>query len=189
MNKNIRTTLVMLAAGLLVACGGGGGSAATDAAPGTGGAAAAPTTVASAATAGTASAQPLITLSSDAGDYVGVGGSYAYDTSNAAIRISVRGSHLMVSVDGQDHWTADFQLPGNLSQLQVGSYANLTRYPFQASGAGGLAWSGQGRGCNTVAGSVVINSVSYQAGLLKAIDLNFEQHCEGAAAALLVSYV
>lgn len=184
---NVRPTLVMWIAGLLVACGGGGGGGASDRVEvpsGTGGTAAPPATMASAPTPGMAAAQPLVTLSSDAADYVGGSGMYSYDTSSAAIRISVRGSHLMVSVDGQEHWTADFQLPGNLSQLQPGSYVNLARYPFQTKGAGALQWSGQGRACNTVTGSLVINSVSYQAGVLKAIDLNFEQHCEGAAAAL-----
>lgn len=170
--------IAVLAAYLLCACGGGGrSSGVNEATPGG-------TTAASAPTASIATGQPLITLSSDAGDSIGGGGNYAYDTTNAAIRVSVLGSHLSVQVDGREHWMGDFQLPGNLSQLQPGTFASLTRYPFQANGSGALAWSGQGHGCNTLTGSVVVNSVNYQAGVLESIDLSFEQHCEGAAAAL-----
>jgi hypothetical protein len=123
-------------------------------------------------------------LTSDAGDWIGGGGTYKYDTTNAAIRVSVLGSRLSVRVDGRESWTGDFQLPGNLAQLQVGNAAGLTRYPFQSGGAGGLDWSGQGRGCNLLTGSVAIRSVTYQSGVLSAIDMSFEQHCEGVGPAL-----
>lgn len=178
---------LMATLSLLVACGGGGGGggAGADAPSGSTpppAAASAPATVASAPT--TASAQPLISLSSDAGDYIGQGTSYAYDTSNAAIRLTVRGASIELQVSGREQWSATFQLPGNLSRLERGTYSALSRYPFQPAGAGALSWSGQGRSCNTLNGSLVIDSVSYQAGRLQAIDMQFEQRCDGAAPAL-----
>ena len=68
--------------------------------------------------------------------------------------------------------------------LQPGTYANVTRYPFNDPATGGLDWGGEGRGCNTLTGSFTIDSVTYSETELTAIDLHFEQHCEGASAAL-----
>jgi hypothetical protein len=70
-----------------------------------------------------------------------------------------------------------------LSQLQPGYYGGLQRYPFHNAAKGGLDWSGNGRGCNNLNGWFVVDSVSYSLGQLTAIDLRFEQHCEGAVAA------
>lgn len=39
---------------------------------------------------------------------------------------------------------------------------------------------GQGRGCNTLTGGFVVDGETYSNGALTAIDLRFEQHCEGA---------
>lgn len=166
--------------GFLSACGGGSG-AGGDTPP----AAAPPQAAASAPTPPAAAAsQPLVALRSEAGDWVGAGRNYSYDLTNAVVSISTAGSRLTIRVSGREEWTAEFQLPGNLNALQAGAYEGLTRYPFQANGAGALSWTGQGRGCNTVTGRVVINSVSYQAGALRSIDMDFEQRCEGVSAAL-----
>jgi hypothetical protein len=172
----------------LAGCGGGGGGGGTatpppvSTAPPVTPTPTPPATVASAVATG--SGQSLVTLSSDAGDSIGQGASYAYDTTNSVLRLTPRGANLGVQVTGRESWSANFQLPGALSQLQPGTYSNLTRYPFQAVGAGGLSWSGEGRGCNVLTGTFTIHSVSYVAGVLQAIDLSFEQHCEGAVAAL-----
>jgi hypothetical protein len=71
-----------------------------------------------------------------------------------------------------------------LTQLQPGYYADLQRYPFHNPAKGGLDWSGMGRGCNTLTGWFVGDSVTYTSNVLTAIDLRFEQHCEGFAPAL-----
>ncbi|WP_077035920.1 hypothetical protein [Pelomonas sp. KK5] len=172
---------------LLAACGGGGGGGDSGASgsggPGSGGAAQPPADVASAA-ASADTGTGLLTLSSDAGDYIGQGRSYSYDASNATLRLDPRGAYLRVTVSGAESWDGDFQLPDPLHQLTPGTYENLTRSAFQPAGAGALSWSGQGRGCNTLTGKVVINSVSYSAGLLQALDMSFEQHCEGGGPAL-----
>ena len=54
---------------------------------------------------------------------------------------------------------------------------------------GGLDWSSEHRGCNTLIGWFVIDNVSYDGDTtaivrLVAIDLRFEQHCERGAPAL-----
>jgi hypothetical protein len=71
-----------------------------------------------------------------------------------------------------------------LTQLQPGYYPGLQRYPFHNPALGGLDWYGQGRGCNTLQGWFVVDSVTYIGGALAAIDLRFEQHCQGITPAL-----
>ncbi|MDZ4184751.1 MAG: hypothetical protein U1D97_07210, partial [Desulfuromonadales bacterium] len=63
-------------------------------------------------------------------------------------------------------------------------YDNLQRYPVQDPVKGGLNWSGEGRGSNTLTGWFAIDNVTYVNGTLTAIDLRFEQHSEGAPPAL-----
>ena len=124
-----------------------------------------------------------ISLVSDAGDFVGQGKTYNYTQANAVITVTSNGGHLHVKVEGDEFWTGDFKVPGTLSTLQTGTYAGAIRYPFNGSGAG-LSWSGEGRGCNTLTGSFTITRATYISGQLTAIDLSFEQHCEGGTAAL-----
>lgn len=71
-----------------------------------------------------------------------------------------------------------------LSQLQPGYYGNLQRYPFHNPIRGGLSWSGDGRGCNTLSGWFVVDKVSYVQDQLSEINLRFQQNCEGGSAAL-----
>ena len=179
----VRHAFVVSTFGVLAACGGGGGGSensestdTTSPAP--------PAPAASAATPSIATGQPLIRLQSDAGDYIGAGASYEYDTTNAAITIAVRGSSVSIRVEGRETWSGDFQLPGNASELLAGTFTGLARYPFQAAGAGGLSWTGQGRGCNTASSTLTINAVDYRSGVLRSLDMSFEQRCEGGAAAL-----
>lgn len=123
-------------------------------------------------------------LESQLNDYIGAGGSYVYTQANSLLQVSTAGARASVSVTGDENWSGDFQGMNSLSALQPGYYGNLLRYPFNNPVAGGLAWSGEGRGCNTLTGWFVIDGISYSNGSLIAIDLRFEQHCEGGFAAL-----
>ena len=180
---------VLVASLLAVAgCGGGGttgGSAAPPAAvtPPATSVPVPPASVASAVALANNS-PPLITLSSDAGDDIGQGASYSYDNTNASIQLTPHGPSLSVEVKGQRSWSATFVLPGTLRQLQPGTYTDLKRYPFQSRGEGAMTWGGGVRVCNTLSGVVTIYSVTYDAGLLQALDMSFEQRCGGAAGSL-----
>lgn len=132
----------------------------------------------------TPSSGNYVYLQSDAGDYIGQGGTYTYTQANAILTLTASGVHLGVSVQGDERWSGDFQGMSDLSQLVAGYYPDLTRYPFNDPTKGGLNWSGQGRGCNTLTGWFVVDSITYDSGGLTAIDLRFEQHCEGAVPAL-----
>ena len=123
-------------------------------------------------------------LDSDAGDYIGQGQKYLYTQANAAITVSASGGHLSVSVNGDEWWNGDFQTMNTLTTLQPGYYPDLQRYPFHNPTKGGLDWSGEGRGSNTLTGWFAIDSVTYVNGVVTAIDLRFELHSEGATPAL-----
>lgn len=120
-------------------------------------------------------------LQSEAGDYIGGGNTFTYTPPSSPISLSGSGSHVAVSVVD---WFGDFQGMAAIAQLQPGYYGNLTRFPFHNPAHGGLNWSGQGRGCNTLTGWFVVDLVTYAGAAPSAIDLRFEQHCEGASPAL-----
>lgn len=125
-----------------------------------------------------------ITLQSDAGDYIGQGRNYSYTRSNANISVTANGGQFSVSIRGDQDWGGTFQLPMAIHTLQTGQYSGLQRYPFHDPIKGGLSWSGEGRGCNTLTGFFTVDGVAYVNGTLDSIILHFEQHCEGGQTAL-----
>ncbi|MGZ5194311.1 MAG: hypothetical protein ACXWJM_02950 [Ramlibacter sp.] len=125
-----------------------------------------------------------VDLQSDPGDYIGQGQSYHYSKANSNLSVTVDHGVIAVNIAGDQSWGGHFQFSRVQSVLRPGTYANLTRYPFSISGRGSLEWSGQGRGCNTLTGSFVVNSATYVNGVLQSFSLSFTQHCEGAGAAL-----
>ncbi len=126
----------------------------------------------------------FVSLNSDPGDFVGQGLVYGYSKSDSILTFTAEGGRLSVGVDGDELWSGEFQLPDTFTELEVGTYDNLTRYPFHDDAIGGLNWSGEGRGCNTLTGSFTIDSVTYDAGTLTDIELSFTQYCEGGSPAL-----
>jgi hypothetical protein len=142
------------------------------------------TTVQGSAFVAAVAGQTNITLLSDLGDYVGGGGSYSYTRANALLSFTPNNGTLRVQVRGDQTWDGEFHLPSALTQFQPGTYTGLTRGAFRDASVGGLDWYGEGRGCNTLTGSITVHSATYSAGALSALDLSFEQHCEGVAPAL-----
>ncbi|MDQ0028167.1 hypothetical protein J2X90_006020 [Variovorax paradoxus] len=125
-----------------------------------------------------------IKLQSDPGDFIGQGKNYEYSRTNASLGLSVNGSKLHLEIEGDQWWSADFVLPDAMSKVEIGTYSNLARYPFHLPTAGGMAWDGDGRGCNVLLGSFTIHSATYSNDVLTALDLSFEQNCEGVGPAL-----
>lgn len=126
-----------------------------------------------------------IELTSDTGDYIGASKQYTYSNKNAIITLTTDAGQASIRIEGDEYWSGDFQLPAGYEQLQPGSYAELTRYPFHDPAAGGLSWHGEGRGCNTLTGWLIIDKADYSNdGKLAKLEMNFEQHCEGAVPAL-----
>lgn len=123
-------------------------------------------------------------LESQSGDYIGQGSTYLY--TRQQFGFSSRSNEIRVDVnEAQSNWSGNFVLPETLTQIKVGLYQGLQRYPFYDAAVGGLDWSGNGRGCNTLNGWIAVDQVTYEAGALKSIDYRFSQHCEGGQPALL----
>jgi len=81
-------------------------------------------------------------------------------------------------------WNFSFAAPGK-APLVPGVYDGATRYPFQASTVPGLAVYGDGRACNTSTGRFeVLSLVLGPEDRIDRFEATFEQHCEGATAAL-----
>ena len=132
----------------------------------------------------TPAAGTFVYLESQPGDYIGMGRSYLYTPADASVSVFADGGGLAVGIDGDESWSGEFKAMMSLVQLQVGYYGNLLSFPFENPARGGLLWSGEGRGCNELSGWFVVDRVTYTGTTLTAIDIRFEQHCEGAAAAL-----
>jgi hypothetical protein len=83
-----------------------------------------------------------------------------------------------------DFWDLDLAAPSGQALTAGTTYANATRYPFQAPTAPGLSLFGNGRGCNQVTGSFAVqNAVFGPNGYVQTLDATFEQHCEGGPTA------
>lgn len=117
-----------------------------------------------------------VTLDSDPNEYVGDGQSYSYSDQNSTIRVSSGSNWLAITIDGTDAWAGWVQLPPGDAQFQPGTYTGF--WQLAASGIrGSLDWSMDDRFCTSGSGSLTVNSVTYVAGAMTAIDLNFEQYC------------
>ena len=125
----------------------------------------------------------FVRLESDPNDYIGGGRFLEYTQANAVLIVSAAGNTVGVRIDGDESWSGDFVAPQG-TDVKEGTYTGATRYPFNAKTAPGVSWSGEGRGCNTLTGSFTVDNLSYVNQVLDALDLRFEQHCEGQAPAL-----
>jgi PKD repeat protein len=143
-----------------------------------------PTTLWQPAAGSTPASGNYVYLQSQPGDYIGQGRSHVYTQKDAVLRVSHAQGLLSVAVTGVQTWAGEFKVRTGLAELQAGYYGGLTRYPFHDLAWGGLSWSGDGRGCNTLTGWFVVDSVRYESGTLQSIELRFEQHCEGGLPAL-----
>ena len=61
----------------------------------------------------------------------------------------------------------------SLSRIETGYYPDLERFPFHNPAKGGLSWTGEGRGCNTLRGWFAVDRVTYSGSTLTAIELRF----------------
>lgn len=123
-------------------------------------------------------------LKSDKSDYIGQGGTYLYTRANAVLSVSATGGLLTVGVDGDKWWDGRFATMTSITDLELGYYPGLERYPLNDVAKGALDWYGDGRGSNTLTGWFAIDSSTYDNGDLTAITLRFELHSEGGTPAL-----
>ncbi len=130
--------------------------------------------------------QSFLVLDSQPGDYIGLGLKQKLTVVDGDFTAGLLyGPALNVHFDGDTWWDTDFAAPGG-AILTPGVYENATRLPFQAPSVPGLDVSGDGRGCNTLAGRFVVLDATYDAsGNPLSFAAEFEQHCEGSQAPAL----
>jgi hypothetical protein len=112
------------------------------------------------------------------GDYISGGRSYLYTDKDTVLKFAGGTNMVTVNVQGDQDWDGEFALPEAKTRIEPGVYTELKRYPFHVKADGGLNWSGEGRGCNTLTGWFTIDYVHYTGGKLDMLDMRFEQHCE-----------
>ncbi len=130
-----------------------------------------------------------LSMTSDPGDYIGLGQTYFLTPIDGAFSAQVNyDGGVSIAYQGftpGDFWNLDFSAPNNVPLTQ-GTYLNATRFPFQLPGVPGLAVYGDGRGCNGDYGSFTVLQVVYgPSNTVTAFDATFEQHCESLTAPAL----
>lgn len=124
------------------------------------------------------------------GDAIVGNRSYMFTQSDVAFSFRTSKNIAVVSLtqgyseSGSQNWTGYFQPPGNAVQLMPGYYGDLSRFATGGSSTGGFNWFSGVRNCNTITGWFVVDKVRYSGVELTAIDLRFEQRCDGATATL-----
>ena len=133
-----------------------------------------------------ASADTRLILRSDARDYIGQGQNYLYTDANATFYINNNddNSIKLAVITPDTSWFLDLAAPGNAT-LQPGTYEGAMRYPGQPADKPGLDFYGDGRGCDSLTGRFDIFEMTYDSdGEVTALNVSFEQHCDGKAPAL-----
>lgn len=87
-------------------------------------------------------------------------------------------------------WDVELSTRAIGKPLGVGTYTDAQRAAFAATGHPGLDVSGDGRGCNTVAGDFTIHDIVWDTAGLRKLSASFHQRCEGGTAVLrgMVAY-
>lgn len=126
-------------------------------------------------------------LQGDPGDFVGAGQTYLYTAPSTPVSVTeINGGGIEIVVGTtvlQSHEGA-FVPMIPLTRLEPGYYGRLQRWPLGNPARGSMNWTGFGRGCNELQGWFAVDNIVYSGGVLSALDIRFEQHCDGAAHAL-----
>ena len=149
------------------------------------------------ASAATATSVAFLQLQSSPGDYIGQGQSWnlTYDAANLVPYesfsvqpgLSIDGTPsyvtfsmgLVTGADATNTWSLlQFSTTQLGLGLQPGVYSDVERAPFASSGHAGLDISFQNRGCDTVSGSMTIESAVFSGSTLQNFVVDFTQHCE-----------
>ncbi|MDQ1636088.1 MAG: hypothetical protein QOJ32_2897, partial [Frankiaceae bacterium] len=129
-------------------------------------------------------------LRSTPGDLVGQNRSYAYTQGNGSqlTYFALGGSYLQMRAVGPgpigDWWDLSLEAPAG-QVLRTGGYFPVQRDRYQNAPNGGLDVGGQGRGCNTLSGSVYVHDLEQTPdGRVLHADLLFRQLCQGSTTPL-----
>lgn len=114
-------------------------------------------------------------LATDNGDGV-TAWEQTFTLANAEIHVSTHDDSLSIDIDGDGWFSVAFD-QGDGDRIQVGATADVHRFPFHVPG---LSVAGNGSGCNTLDGEMVVDRVVYDAaGTLTDLTARLEQRCGG----------
>lgn len=128
---------------------------------------------------------------SAAGDYIGQGRTELYTETDSTFVPDWGGPIVQLFVNpggAADDWSATFSGPDAMAQLEVGLYDELGRYPFHNPVEGGLSFTGEGRGCNELAGAFAVDEISWSGTELASVSIRFVQRCEETGPPLYGAY-
>lgn len=137
------------------------------------------------ATAASATPSTYLFLNSQSGDWVGQGQTLTLTPADGTFSVSNTYDSVSVSFDSSTQsWSLQFGSPINLP-LGRGEYEGATRTAFRSPTAPGVDVSGDGHGCNTVAGRFLVSDFALTPnGAIARLAIDFEQHCDGVTPAL-----
>jgi hypothetical protein len=139
-----------------------------------------------AVTAQAADAPASLTMHSDQGDFFGQGKDYSYTRPQDQVFANAGFNHstIFATVNGLngDRWSLEFDAPDR-QPLAVGEYTNAQGAPFEQAGNPGIQVDA-GFTCQTITGQFDVLDIEFTNGTLSRLDVTFEEHCNGAAAAL-----
>ena len=135
-----------------------------------------------------AEGKTFLYFNSQPGDFVARGLEFTLTPSDGTITTSrVDGGVLVRYTSGDSWWMLAFVPPAG-TDLTPGAYEWTMRWRVQSPTMGGLDVGGDGRGCNTLIGRFTVFEAEYDgAGEVRKLAIDYEQHCEGASAALFGS--
>jgi hypothetical protein len=135
-----------------------------------------------------ASVQTVLILNSQPGDYLGGGLQQTFTPADGPFTVTPfpnGGLELAFHTPSYSHfWTLEFA-PPSAHKFVVNEYEGTQRLGFGSPNRPGMDIFGDGRGCNTDTGRFLVSDIAYNPdGTIARLAIDFEQHCEGATAAL-----
>ena len=132
----------------------------------------------------------VVYLQSDDGDWVGAGKTLLYRPSSEKLEVGTDHTNLIrVRLMQTPWWSGEFAAPMLDGQLRRAHYAAINRYPFDNPLEGGMAWAGDGRGCNQAFSWFTVDRLRKVAGEIRAFSLRFVQRCESPNNPALRGYI
>ncbi len=123
----------------------------------------------------------FVYLESTLGEPVADGIDRLYTDADAVLKASLSGLALHVDAHGSRWWSGDFRGMDGPASLGPGYYQDATGWPMVGPGAG-IDWHDQHwMPCMPGQGWFAVDAIEVSGGVLTAIDLRFEQRCNGAA--------
>ena len=143
-------------------------------------------------TAMASSPSTSFSYSSGSGDWVGQGRSQVFQAS-ASTQFTVRGTSELVTISvnstSSSNWSVSLAAPAG-EKLHPGVYSNAERVWTRSGRSAGIDVSGNGRSCNKIWGSFIVNQVGFNsAGKVTKLDASFTQSCESAKAPALTGTI